>query len=89
MQQLLYNCYTLEVGPRSKWTAKYILKKKKKIPQKSISDITFLFGNLATGHFSGKIFSHCTPSGPTGSNDTGLKTIALPGAESIAGQIDK
>jgi hypothetical protein len=32
MQQLLYNCYTLEVGPRSKWTAKYILKKKKNFP---------------------------------------------------------
>ncbi len=48
-----------------------------------------MFGNLATGHFSGKIFSHCTPSGPTGSNDTSLKTLALPGVESIAGQIDK
>ncbi len=45
-----------------------------------------MFDNLATGHFSGKIFSHYTPSGPTGSNDTGLKSVWLPGAESIAGQ---
>jgi hypothetical protein len=45
-----------------------------------------LFSNLATGHFSGKFFSHCTPSGPTGSNDTRLMSVWCPGAESIAGQ---
>jgi hypothetical protein len=40
------------------------------------------------GHWSlfGKTF--CSPSGPTDSNDTGLKTVALPGAESIAVQTD-
>ncbi len=45
-----------------------------------------MFGNLATGHFSGKNFSRCTPSGPTGTNDTCLKSVWPPGAESIAGQ---
>ncbi len=58
-------------------------------PLKSISGVTFLFGNLATGHFSGKIFSRCTPSGHTGSNDIGLKTVSLPVAESITVRTDK
>ncbi len=47
-----------------------------------------MFGNLATGHFQEKKFSRYTPTGLTGSNDTGLKTLALPGAESIEGQTD-
>ncbi len=47
------------------------------------------FGNLASGHFSGKNFSRRTPLCPTGSNDTGLKTVAFPGAEFIAGQTDR
>ncbi len=51
---------------------------------KSISGVIFFFGNLATGHFSGKFFSRFTPSGPTDSNDTGLKTVALPEVELIA-----
>ncbi len=56
------------------------------MPQKSISGLTFFFGNSAIGHFEGKIFSHCIPSGHTGSNNTGLESVWPPGAESIAGQ---
>jgi hypothetical protein len=52
--------------------------KNKISPQKSISRKTFFFGNSATGHLTGKFFSRYTPSG--------LKTVALPGAESIAVQ---
>ncbi len=44
-----------------------------------------MLGNLATGHFSGKNFSRYIPSGPTGSNDTGLMFVWPPGTESIAG----
>ncbi len=44
-----------------------------------------MFGKLATGHFSGKFFSRCTPLGNTGSDDTGLKSVGPPGAESIGG----
>ncbi len=50
---------------------------------KSISDITFFFGNLATGHFSGKFFLEIAGSGHAGSNDTGLKSVSRPGAEPI------
>ncbi len=50
----------------------------KNFPQKSISGRNFLCGNLATGHFLGKFFSHCTLSGHTG----------LPEAESITGHTD-
>jgi hypothetical protein len=55
---------------------------------KSISGVTFLFGNLANCHFFGKFCSRCTHTSPTGSNDTGLKNLVLPGAESIAIQTD-
>ncbi len=56
------------------------------MPQKSISSLTFFFGNLATGHFEGKMSSRYTISGHTGSNHT--ESVALPGAESIAVQTD-
>ncbi len=46
-----------------------------------------MFGNLATGHFSGKKFF--ADLRPTGSNDIGLMSLSCPGAESIAGQTDK
>jgi hypothetical protein len=38
---------------------------------------------LATGHFSGKFFPKIAGSGHAGSNDTGLKSVSRPGAESI------
>jgi hypothetical protein len=59
---------------------------KKSFPIESNSGITFFSGDSATGNFSRKIFS---PSGPSGSNDTGLKTVVLPGAESIAVRTDR
>ncbi len=72
-QETLFGLYfILEEGP-FKIDGKYIYKKI--FPQKSNSGIRYLFGNLTTGHFSGKIFSRCTPSGPTGSNDTGLMSV--------------
>jgi hypothetical protein len=49
----------------------------------------FFFGNLATGHFSGKIFPKILGSGHAGSNDTGLKSVSRPGAESIECQTDR
>jgi hypothetical protein len=52
-------------------------------PLKSISGIKFFFGNLATGHFSGKFFPKIVGSGHAGSNDTGLKSVSRPGAEPI------
>jgi hypothetical protein len=53
--------------------------------RKALGALTFcsLFWPPVT--FRGK-FSRCTPSGRTGSNDIGLKTVALPRAESIAVQ---
>ncbi len=53
-------------------------------PLKSTSGVIFFFGNLATGHFSGKFFSKIA-----GSNDTGLSILSCPGAESISGHTDK
>ena len=44
---------------------------------------SFYFGNLATGHFSGKFFSKVSGSGHAESNDTGLNSLACPGAEPI------
>jgi hypothetical protein len=58
-------------------------------PEKSISGIMFFFGNLATGHFSGKFFPKIAGSGYAGSNDTGLKSVSRPGAESIECQTDR
>ncbi len=58
-------------------------------PQKSISGITFLFGNLATGHFSGKLFLNGPSSSHAGSNDTGLMSVSGPGAEPIKVQTDR
>ncbi len=48
---------------------------KKICPQKSISGVTLLFGNLATGHFSTKFCPFVPLSGHTGSNDTGLTSV--------------
>jgi hypothetical protein len=48
-----------------------------------------LFGNLATGHFSGKLFRNGPPPGHTGSNDTGLMTVSGPGTEPIKVQTDR
>jgi hypothetical protein len=56
---------------------------------KSISGVTFFFGNLATGHFSGIFFLKIAGSGDAGSNDTGLSILSCPGAESISGHKDK
>ncbi len=47
------------------------------------------FGNLVTVHFSEKFYSRCTLSCPACFNDTGLKSVALPGADSIAVQTDR
>jgi hypothetical protein len=53
----------------------------------------FFFGNLATGHFSGKFSPKIAGSGHVGSNDIGLKSLSRPGAESIEcqtnGQMDR
>ncbi len=49
----------------------------------NFSDSTFLFDNSATGHFSRKFPPDGTPSGHTGSNDIGLKSVWSPGVESI------
>ncbi len=45
--------------------------------------LRFFFGNLATGHFSGKFLQKVSGSGHAESNDTGLKSLACPGAEPI------
>ncbi len=58
-------------------------------PLKSNSDVNTFFGNSATGHFSGKYFSCYTTSVDTGSDDTGLETVAFSGAESTAVQTDR
>jgi hypothetical protein len=44
---------------------------------------------LATGHFSGKFFPKIAGSGHAGSNNTGLKSVSRPGAESIECQSDR
>jgi hypothetical protein len=44
---------------------------------------------LATGRFSGKIFSKVSTSGHKGSNNTGFKSLSCPGAEPIKGQTNK
>ncbi len=44
-----------------------------------------LFDNYATGNFLRKIFPNGTPSGLTGSNDTGFKFLSCLGADSIVG----
>jgi len=43
--------------------------------------VAIFFGNLATGHFSGKKFFDGHSSGHTGSNDTGLKFVSCWGRE--------
>ncbi len=48
-----------------------------------------LFSNLATGHFSEKLFRNGPPPGQTGSNDTGLITVSGPGTEPIKVQTDR
>jgi hypothetical protein len=48
-----------------------------------------LFGNLATGHFSGKLSRNGSPPGHTGSNDTGLMTVSGPGTEPVKVQTDR
>jgi hypothetical protein len=53
---------------------------------KSIDGVTFFFDNSSTGHFSVKIFSDSAPLGHLRSNDTGVKFLSCPGAESIKGQ---
>jgi hypothetical protein len=58
-------------------------------PLKSISGVTFYFGNLATDHFSGKFFSKFSALGHTGSNDNGLMSLSCPGAEPIDCQTNK
>ncbi len=64
-------------------------KYKKIFPQKSISGITFLFGNLATGHCLGKTIPCLSPSDHADYNDTGLKSLSYPGTESIKVQTDR
>ncbi len=49
----------------------------------------FFFGNLATGHFSGKFVPKIAGSGDAVSNDTGLKSVSCPGAESIECQTNR
>ncbi len=44
-----------------------------------------MFGNLATGHFSGKIFSERHSPGHTGFNDIGLEFLSYKGAEKKGG----
>ncbi len=46
----------------------------------------FLLGNLATGHFSGKLFFEGHFSGNTGSNGTGLEFLSCRGSEKKGGQ---
>ncbi len=45
-------------------------------PQKSIGGTYFPVGNLATDHFSSKLFLERNSSVYTGSNDTGLKFLS-------------
>ncbi len=47
------------------------------------------FGNLATGHFSGKFFPIRPLSDHADYNDTGLKSLSYPGTESIKVQTDR
>jgi hypothetical protein len=49
----------------------------------------FFFGNLVTGHFSGKFFPEIAGSGHAGSNGTCLKSVSHPGADSIECQTDR
>ncbi len=44
---------------------------------------------MATGDFSGKFVPKIVGSGYAGSNDTGLKSVSRPGAESIECQTDR
>jgi hypothetical protein len=44
---------------------------------------------MTTGHFSGKFFSKVSTLGHSGSNDTDLKPLSCPGAESIKVQTNK
>ncbi len=50
-------------------------------PQKSIGSTFFPVGNLATGHFSGKLFFEGHFSGQTGSNETDLEFLLCEGTE--------
>ncbi len=45
----------------------------------------FFLGNLATGHFTGKMFFDGHSSGQTGPNDIGLKFLSFLGAEKMGG----
>jgi hypothetical protein len=50
--------------------------------------VTFFFNNCPTGHFSAKFCHSVALPDHNGSNDTGLKSLWPPGAESIAGHTD-
>jgi hypothetical protein len=47
-----------------------------------------LFGNLASDHFSGKLFSKVCTWGDDDSNDTSLNSVSGPGADCIVTQTD-
>ncbi len=49
----------------------------------------FFFGNLVTGHFSGKFFPEIAGSGHAGSNGTGLKSVSRPGVDFIECKTDR
>ncbi len=53
----------------------FLIKLIKTSQYKSISTFNILFGNLATGHFSRKIFLYGISSGHTGSNYTCLMSV--------------
>ncbi len=78
-QNFFSKSYKTNLKARSKWTEKIF---NKIFPFKSIGGVAF--SSIISPLVSEKFCSRYTPSGPTGSNNTILKTVSLPGAESIA-----